>query len=397
MDIRSVTLFCDPDTDPAHYAPFFAAARERFPLPVQSTRLGTTPFPAWLPARDPLAAALDFAAGWNDAGVAYVSLGPVRLDDGPAWLEAIPAFFAAGRDLFASVEIATTGGRLSLARCREMAGLIRRVSALSPDGFANLYMGGLAGVGPGHPFLPASYHGGGPASFALAVEAADLALDAMRRASTLDEARAALVGGIEAAASALVAPAEELAREFGLRFGGLDMSLAPYPTADKSLGGALEALGLAHAGAPGSLFAAAFITEAIGRARFPRAGFCGLMLPVLEDSVLAARAGEGRLTLTDLLSYSAVCGVGLDTVPLPGDIDEATLAGILLDTAALSARLRKPLVARLMPLPGKAAGDPVTFDFPYFADSRVMAPRGAGPGGLIAGEGGLELKAYRAM
>jgi uncharacterized protein (UPF0210 family) len=79
-----------------------------------------------------------------------------------------------------------------------------------------------------------------------------------------------------------------------------------------------------------------------------------------------------------LLSYSAVCGVGLDTIPLPGDISQAALAGILLDVAALAVRLNKPLTARLMPLPGKSAGDPVHFDFPYFADSRVMAASGPG-------------------
>jgi uncharacterized protein (UPF0210 family) len=143
------------------------------------------------------------------------------------------------------------------------------------------------------------------------------------------------------------------------------------------------------------LFAAAFITEAIDRARFPRAGFSGLMLPVLEDVTLARRAADGALSLNDLLLYSAVCGVGLDTVPLPGDVSEATLAGILLDTAALSARLRKPLVARLMPLPGLAAGDPTSFDFEYFAPSRVMAAPEQGVGGFLDTSAPLELRAYR--
>jgi uncharacterized protein (UPF0210 family) len=178
-------------------------------------------------------------------------------------------------------------------------------------------------------------------------------------------------------------------------FGGLDFSLAPYPTADKSLGAALEALGVPAVGSPGGLFAAAFITEAIDRARFPRTGFSGLMLPVLEDATLARRAAEGTLALNDLLLYSAVCGVGLDTIPLPGDTSEATLAGILLDTAALSARLRKPLVARLMPLPGLRAGDATSFDFEYFAPSRVMAARGDGVGGLLADSASLSIAPYR--
>ena len=85
--------------------------------------------------------------------------------------------------------------------------------------------------------------------------------------------------------------------------------------------------------------------------------FSGLMLPVLEDSVLAERAAEGTLTIKDLLLYSAVCGTGLDTVPLAGDINANQISSILMDLAALSLRLDKPLTARLMPIPGKKAGD----------------------------------------
>jgi hypothetical protein len=116
------------------------------------------------------------------------------------------------------------------------------------------------------------------------------------------------------------------------------------------------------------------------------------MLPVLEDSVLAARAAEGLLSISDLLSYSAVCGVGLDTIPLPGDISQETLTGILLDVAALAVRLDKPLTARLMPMPGLSAGDPIHFDFPYFADSRVMAAAGSGVKGLLRQLEQLEIR-----
>ena len=384
MEIRSVTLFCDPATTPGPVAGFLAAARVAFPMRVQSTRLAAPPFPDWLSPNDPVAAAAGFAAVWHDAGVDYLSLGPVQLHHDPAWLERIPDLLGAAGGLFASVEIATPDGRLDVGRCWAMARLVRRVSTRPPDGFGNLFLGALAGCGPGHPFLPASYHDGGPPTFAIAVESADVALDAIRGASTLDEARARLVAGIEAAAGTIVPVAERLAAAYKLRFGGIDFSLAPYPTADKSLGAALEALGVPAVGAPGGLFAAAFITEAIDRARFARTGFSGLMLPVLEDTTLAQRAAEGVLALNDLLLYSAVCGVGLDTIPLPGDVSEATLAGLLLDTAALSARLRKPLVARLMPLPGLRAGEAASFDFEYFAPSGVMGVRGTGVGGLLA-------------
>lgn len=389
MEIRSVTLFCDAETAADDTAGFLSATRAAFPVRVQSLRLGAPPFPEWLPIDSAVSAAADFAAVWRAIGVDYVSLGPIQLQHDPAWLDLIPGLLTAAEGIFASVEIAAPDGRLDAGRCWAMARLIQRVSTLYPDGFGNLFLGGLAGCGPGHPFLPASYHGGGPSRFAIAVESADVALDAIRGATTLDEARARLVAGIESAAAAIIPAAEHLAAEYGVAFGGLDFSLAPYPSEDKSLGAALEALGVPAAGAPGGLFAAAFITEAIDRAQFPRTGFCGLMLPVLEDATLARRAAEGTLALNDLLLYSAVCGVGLDTIPLPGDVSEATLAGILLDTAALSARLRKPLVARLMPLPGLRAGDATSFDFEYFAPSRVMAVRGEGLTGPMSRPSGV--------
>ena len=395
MEIRSVTLFCEPGSDPAAFAPFLAAARGAFPTRVQSTRVGATPFPDWLPRDRAAAGAAVFAAAWRAAGADYVSLGPVRLGHDAAWLDLIPDLLLSAEGVFASVEIATLDGHIDIARAQATARLVHRVSRLHADGFGNLFLGALAGCGPGHPFLPASYHGGGPASFAVAVEAADVALTAIAGASTLDEARARLVTGIEDAAAAIVPAAERLAAAFSLRFGGIDFSPAPYPTPDKSLGAALEALG-ARVGGPGALFAAAFLTDALDRARFPRAGFCGLMLPVLEDATLARRAAAGGLALSDLLLYAAVCGVGLDTVPLPGDVDEATLAGILLDTAALSARLRKPLVARLMPLPGLRAGDATSFSFEYFAPGGVMRVPAGEVGRPMAGSGPVDLAVYRA-
>ena len=114
--------------------------------------------------------------------------------------------------------------------------------------------------------------------------------------------------------------------------------------------------------------------------------FSGLMLPVLEDATLAKRAAEGNLSVKDLLMYSAVCGTGLDTVPVPGDASVEQIAALLLDVAALSQRLGKPLTARLMPVPGKKAGDRTEFDFPFFANSRVLGIQAEPLEGFLAGD-----------
>jgi uncharacterized protein (UPF0210 family) len=95
-------------------------------------------------------------------------------------------------------------------------------------------------------------------------------------------------------------------------------------------------------------------------------------LPVLEDPVLALRAGEGRYSIRDLLLYSSVCGTGLDVVPIPGDTPQPTLAALLNDVAALSHRLGKALSARLFLVPGKAPGELARFDDPVLVDAVVM-------------------------
>ena len=132
-------------------------------------------------------------------------------------------------------------------------------------------------------------------------------------------------------------------------------------------------MGVPKIGLHGSLAAAAILTEAVDRADFPHTGFSGFMQPILEDSVLARRAAQGTLTVKDVLLYSAVCGTGLDTIPLPGDTTAEQITPLLLDLCALALRLDKPLTARLMPVPNKKAGDETNFDFAFFAPSRVMS------------------------
>ena len=95
-------------------------------------------------------------------------------------------------------------------------------------------------------------------------------------------------------------------------------------------------------------------------------------VPLFPRTFLPA-FNEGTLTIKDALLYSAVCGTGLDTVPLPGDTTAEQLVPLLLDLSALALRLDKPLTARLMPIPGKKAGDDTNFDFPFFAQSKIMS------------------------
>jgi len=164
--------------------------------------------------------------------------------------------------------------------------------------------------------------------------------------------------------------AADISRSERLRYGGIDPS--PAPAGPHSIAAGLEALSGVPFGDAGTLRACAVVTEVLKGLPIQQCGYAGLMLPVLEDEVLARRAIEGRYGLRDLLLFSSVCGTGLDVVPIPGDTPVETLANIILDVAAQSAKLRKPLSVRLYLIPGAKAGDPVHVDDALLTDSVVF-------------------------
>jgi uncharacterized protein (UPF0210 family) len=396
MKIRSITYFLHPgwplDENALNQAAdFIQVARPAFEAAgyeVQTTRLATVPFPYILSAistGEAIKLAQDLEMWAKRLGYDYISIGPA-LPDTPGSYQVIPEVLAATENVFTSALMTTEDGGISLPAVRRCAQVIVRAAPISPDGFANLRFAALANVPAGAPFFPAAYHEGREPVFALATEAADLAAIVTKQADSLGEVRQNLIEVMGDHARSLEEVALDLEKQFNTAYGGIDFSLAPFPEAESSVGTALERLGVPSLGLPGSLGAAAFLADTIDQVQFHRAGFCGLFLPVLEDAVLAARTAEGGLTIQDLLLYSAVCGTGLDTIPLPGDVNEESIAAVLLDLAALAQRLHKPLTARFMPIPGKKAGQPTNFDFAYFANSRVLTLRAVSLRGPLAGD-----------
>ncbi|MBN2386597.1 MAG: DUF711 family protein, partial [Anaerolineales bacterium] len=390
MKIRSITYFCNPgwplDESVLRTAGVFLHqsrdAYEAAGYEVQTTRLATAPFPEMLGERglaETPRMAADLSRLLPEIEVAYAALGPA-LPQAPASYGVIPEAIAASQNIFFSGVMADQVRGLDLAAVRACAEVIVRTAPLDPNGFANLNFAALANVPPGAPFFPAAYWNSSGPAFSIATEAADLAVTAFENARSVDEGRRALVAALEQHGQKLAYIADSL----NGRFVGIDFSLAPFPDDRLSLGAAVEAMGVPKVGLHGSLAAAAILTEAIERAVFPRTGFSGFMQPVLEDSVLARRAAEGTLTIKDALLYSAVCGTGLDTVPLAGEVTADQIAALLLDLSVLALRLDKPLTARLMPIPGKKAGDPTGFDFAFFANSRVMRLEAEPLGGALS-------------
>jgi uncharacterized protein (UPF0210 family) len=395
MKIRSVTYFCNPgwpiDEKKIQASGMFLveakANLEAAGMEVQTTRLATIPFPKLLGA-DKVGEAAKLAESLSkllpEYGIDYASLGPA-LPEVPESYRTLPGAIAASNKVFFTAIMAEPRHGISLPAVNACAEVIVRVAKLEANGFANLNFAALANVPAGIPYFPASYHKGDEPMFSIAMEAADAAVEAFNQAESIEEGRNALVAMIEECSQVLTAIAETLKFKYQVRFGGIDFSLAPFPQAMRSIGTAFERMGVPRVGLHGSMAAVSILTDAIDRAHFPRTGFSTVMLPVMEDARLAERAAEGRLTVKDLLLYSAVCSTGLDTIPLPGDISAGQVAALLLDISALALRLNKPLTARLMPIPGKVAGDLTSFDFGYFANSRVMALKAEPLTSLLSG------------
>ncbi|MBI5032290.1 MAG: DUF711 family protein [Chloroflexi bacterium] len=377
MNIRTITGFLnlfDPisDSDVRAFRTLIDAARADFReasagFPIQTARLATQSLAQIAPQNLPRFAR-DLESVGKSNQIDYVSMGALPGDH--PLIEYLAEAIAGTENVFGTAHIASHADGINLKAITSAARVVCQLANSTADGFGNLRFAALANCPPHSPFFPVAYHDGGARAFAIATEAAPLAVDAFSRAQSLAQARENLVDAVERASETISRIANDLAKRFDFRFAGIDFSLAPYPEESRSVGTAMEQLTGAKFGERGTLFAAAFLTDCLNRANFPRTGFSGLMLPVLEDSTLAARSAN--YTLDSLLLYSTVCGTGLDTIPLSGDTTSDTVAGILLDLATLAVKLNKPLTARLMPIPGMNAGDTTRFNFEYFANARVM-------------------------
>jgi uncharacterized protein (UPF0210 family) len=124
-------------------------------------------------------------------------------------------------------------------------------------------------------------------------------------------------------------------------------------------------------GSSGTLTAARLITSAVKAVPVKQVGYSGLMLPIMEDKLLAQRWAESTYSIDSLLAYSAVCGTGLDTIPLPGEISLEQMERIFADVASLAVKWNKPLSARLQPVANKKPGDRTDFEDPYLSNTML--------------------------
>jgi uncharacterized protein (UPF0210 family) len=253
---------------------------------------------------------------------------------------------------------------------RETAALVRYVTDHSPHSQGNFNFTATAMLKPLGPYYPGTYHTGTGHQFSIGFESANVVQAVFARThGNFDESVAALTQELTVHAKVAEAIGNKVASASGWTFAGVDPT--PAPLGDVSIGAAMEAYSGAKFGSSGTLTAALIITTAVKAVPVRQIGYSGLMVPVMEDKLLAQRWAEGTIGTDSLLAYSAVCGTGLDTVPYPGDISEAQLARIFGDVASLAFKWHKPLSARLLPVKGKKSGEMTEFSSQYLFNTQL--------------------------
>jgi uncharacterized protein (UPF0210 family) len=340
---------------------------------VQTIRIATQPFPeytrgltteqavAFFKQYDALAVREKFAA----------SIGPAMLNagDSDSQAEMLAEILSNTKTLNATLVVAGEDG----VRWKAVGAASRVMKKLEETEHSqgNFRFAAIAMVPPLTPFFPAAYHTGFGHQFAIALESANVVAAALNDAPDLATAKQRLTDALASSAFDIESHAGRVDQETGWAYMGIDLS--PAPSGDVSIGAAIENLTTQPAGMSGTLTAAATITAAVKDVKVKQTGYSGLMLPILEDTRLAQRWSEGHISIDALLSYSAVCGTGLDTVPLPGDISAEKLALIIGDMASLAFKWHKPLSARLLPVLGKGWGEMTEFNDPFLVNAKLQS------------------------
>jgi uncharacterized protein (UPF0210 family) len=367
--IRAVTAFIEIDR--SNYAErvgeaqkFHAVAKDAFNragFEGAGGRITTQPFTAWTKGLShdeamSLARKLREAADKSRSGL---NIGPAMIndDDDPANAALLTDILAAV-NVNANLIIADDKG-IHWRALHEAAMVIKNLSQRSPHGDANFNFAAIAMMKPYGPYYPGSYHLGKGHAFAIAIEGANVVADVFAKYHDPREAERQLSQAFAKYTKEAEAVALEVAAKTGWSYEGIDAT--PAPGGQNSIAAAIELFTGAPFGSSGTLTASGIITRAVQSTQVKRTGYSGLMIPVMEDPILARRWAEGTFNLDSILAYSAVCAGGVDTVPLSGDVTVDQIGHILSDVAWLAWKWNKPLGARLLPAPGKGLGEKTEF------------------------------------
>ncbi len=356
---------------------------DKYGVPVVNKRISVSPVAAFAAAMDvdgmvAMAKTLDETA--REAGIdfiggfsALVEKGMAKGDE--ALINAIPEALTITERVCSSVNIASSKAGINMDAILKMGKIIKEAADLTSDkdGLACAKLCVFANIPQDVPFMAGAYLGLGEpeAVINVGVSGPGVVKKAIDRAvednPNLDLGQISNV--IKQTSFKVTRAGELIGREvadtLGIGFGVVDLSLAPTPNVGDSVGEIFQSLGLLSIGVPGTTAALALLNDAVKKggafASSYVGGLSGAFIPVSEDLNISESAEKGFLSLEKLEAITSVCSVGLDMVALPGETSADTISAIIADEAAIGVVNKKTTAARLIPVPGKKAGDKAHF------------------------------------
>lgn len=286
-------------------------------------------------------------------------------------IESIPEALAVTDRVCSSVNVGTSKNGINMDAVRDLGVIIKKTAELTKDrdgiGCSKLVV--FCNAPEDNPFMAGAFHGPGEGEAVLSVGVSGpgvvKAACEEYKGKPLDE----VADGIKKTAFKITRMGQlvgsEAAKRLNVPFGILDVSLAPTPAVGDSVARILEELGIESAGAPGSTAALAMLTDMVKKggvmASTNVGGLSGAFIPVSEDEGMIAAVQNGSINLEKLEAMTCVCSVGLDMIAIPGDTSATTISGIIADEMAIGMVNNKTTAVRLIPVPGKKAGEIVEF------------------------------------
>ncbi len=290
-------------------------------------------------------------------------------------IESLPEVLSATKRVCSSVNVASSRAGINMNAVARLGGMLKRIAeaTAAQRGFGCAKLVVFANIPEDNPFMAGAYLGDGEPETVvnIGVSGPGVVCSALRRRLQLGDklSLGELAEEIKITSFRVTRVGEligrEVARELGVEFGIVDLSLAPTPTVGDSVGEIIRTLGIEKIGAPGSTAVVAMVNDAVKKggafASSSVGGMSGAFIPVSEDSALADAVRQGHLNMEKLEAMTSVCSVGLDMIAVPGDTTSETLSAIIADEMAIGVVNNKTTGVRLIPVPGAKAGDYVEF------------------------------------
>lgn len=314
----------------------------------------------------------------------------------------LPEVLSTTKRVCASVNVGTTAAGINMDAILALGEVLVETASRTRehDGFGCAKLVIFANAPTDNPFMAGAFHGPGEPDCVINIGVSGpgvvkAALEDLVTHAALNPTLGEIAEEIKSTAFRVTRVGELIGREvaarLGVAFGIVDLSLAPTPQVGDSVGEILQAMGVVRIGAPGSTAALALLNDAVKKggsfASSSVGGLSGAFIAVSEDSALADAVEKGDLTLAKLEAMTSVCSVGLDMIAVPGDTDAETLAALIADEVAIGVINHKTTAVRVIPVPGKAAGERAVFGG-LFGEMEILPIHAAGGSAPFVRHGG---------